>query len=281
MSDSGSQSSGGKSPGHEADRLQLSGPEQPSNEGSGKHPGQVVDPKQSGDPGQTNNGGGAEDPAHDSQNQNPPNEESPVDISSSELDIQQVSHFSHTQTTQRGGDPQVSNIKEPGSEIVGDPATGEGSDDPQPASPNTTVATLAFSYSGTKIPLDSSSQYNLPRIGKISPGGPPMTTNKVVHSTAPSAAAHISSRVNILTAPAADPPPDPPQASVLTVGNSAYTADSSSNFMIGGQALAAITTSNTSISLTAGAADAVFGSSTIKLFTPHPLQLLVPQRLLS
>lgn len=51
MSDSGSQSSGGKSPGHEADRLQLSGPEQPGNEGSGKHPGQVVDPKQSGDPG--------------------------------------------------------------------------------------------------------------------------------------------------------------------------------------------------------------------------------------
>ncbi|KAL2049313.1 hypothetical protein ABVK25_010410 [Lepraria finkii] len=197
---------------------------------------------------------------------------SPVDISLSELDIQQVSYFSHTQTPQRGGDPQVSNIKEPGSEIVDDPATGEGSDDPQPASPNTAVAALAISYSGTKLPLDSSSQYNLPRIGKISPGGPPMTTNKVVHSTAPSAAAHISSRVNILTAPAADPPPDPPQASVLTVGNSAYTADSSSNFMIGGQALApggsAITTSNTPISLIAGAADAVFGSSTITIIRP-------------
>ena len=87
MSDSVSQSGGGKIPGQEADPLQPSGPEQPSNERSGKDPGQVVDPKQSGDPGQTNNGGGAEDPAQDSQKPNPPNEASPVDSSSSELDI--------------------------------------------------------------------------------------------------------------------------------------------------------------------------------------------------
>ena len=129
-SDSGSQSGGSKIPGQEADPLQPSGPEQPSNERSGKDPGQVVDPKQSGDPGQTNNGGGAEDPAHDSQNQNPPNEASPVDSSSSKLDIEQVSGFSHTQTPQPGSDPQVSNIKEPDSESADDAATGdEGSDE--------------------------------------------------------------------------------------------------------------------------------------------------------
>ena len=211
MSDSGSQSGGGKSPGQEADPLQPSCPEQPSNGGSVKDPGQVVDPKQSGDPGQTNNGGGAEDPAHDSQNQNPPNEASPVDSSSSKLDIQLVSGFSHTQTPQPGGDPQVSNIKEPDSESVDDPVTGsEGSDDPQPASPNKAAAALAISYAGTTMHPDSSSQYNLPGVGNISPGGLPMTTNKVVYSMAPSAAALVSNGVNIPITPAADPPPDLP-----------------------------------------------------------------------
>ena len=48
-----------------------------------------------------------------------------------------------------------------------------------------------------------------------------MTTNKLVYSMAPSAAALVSSGVNIPTAPAADPPPNLPQAPVLTVGNSA------------------------------------------------------------
>lgn len=126
-------------------------------------------------------------------------------------------------------------------------------------------AAPAVLFHGSTIQADSSSQYDLPGIGNIRPGGEPVTTNNVVYSLAPSATAIISNGNVVALTPISGSVESVGQNAVLTFAGSAYTLDSSSNLVIAGQTLKAgseaITVSNTPVSLAPGASIAVVGSS--------------------
>ena len=130
-------------------------------------------------------------------------------------------------------------------------------------------AAPAISFQGSTIQADSSSQYNLPGIGNIRPGGEPVTTNNVVYSLVPSATAIVSNGNFIALPPISGLEESVGPNAVLTFAGSAYTLDSSSNIVIADQTLKAgseaITVSNTRVSLAPGASIAIIGSSTQSL----------------
>ena len=154
--------------------------------------------------------------------------------------------------------------------VPGSPAdnnNGGGSDtgDTQPVP----VAAVAISYAGSTITPDISSHYSIPQIGKISPGGSPVTTNNIVYSLAPSASALISNGQTIALQTFAAPVPDTvKQVAVpaLTFGGSTYTVDSSSHIVVAGQTVvpgaSAVMVSSTPISLAPGAKIAVIAGQT-------------------
>lgn len=130
------------------------------------------------------------------------------------------------------------------------------------------------------ITPDTSSAYDLPRIGKLSPGGSPVTTNNVVYSLPTSATAIISNGYPVALTPipqASNVIPSPPPA--LTFAGSTYTAEAS-NYIVGAQTLKpgapAIVVSGTSISLASHGEAAIIGSSTQQLVTPAPTQSRAP-----
>ena len=136
---------------------------------------------------------------------------------------------------------------------------------------------VAISYAGSSIYLDTSSHYNILQIGRLSPGGSPVTTNNVVYSLAPSANALVSNGKTIaLTAFTAAVPNANKQAApvALTFGGATYTAGSSSNIVVAGQTVVpgapAITVSNTPISIAHGANVAVVGGTTQLLSPAQP-----------
>ena len=153
----------------------------------------------------------------------------------------------------------------PAQPVAGPPAdnnNGGGSDagdsTPRPA------AAVAISYAGSSITPDISSYYSIPQIGKLSPGGSPVTKDNIVYSLGPSATALVSNGQRILLQTFAAAVPDTiKQAAVpaLTFGGSTYTADSLSHIVVAGQTITpgapAITISNTPISLAPGASVAV------------------------
>jgi len=130
-----------------------------------------------------------------------------------------------------------------------------------------------ISYGGATIKPDTSSNYDLPGVGKVSPGGLPVTTNNVVYSLAPSATAIISNGQSVALTPVSQPtigaPNGPP---ILTFAGSTYTAESS-NYVIGSQTLKpgapAIVASGIPISLASGGGAVLIGSSTQRLATPE------------
>lgn len=91
---------------------------------------------------------------------------------------------------------------------------------------------VGISYAGSSITPETSSHYNIPKIGKLNPGGSPVTINNVVFSLAPSATALVSNgqTTSIPTFVAAVPGiMRQIAAPALKFAGSAYTADSSSN----------------------------------------------------
>ena len=143
------------------------------------------------------------------------------------------------------------------------------------------VAVVAISYAGSSIIPDTSSHYDLPQIGRLSPGGSPVTTNNVVYSLAPSATALVSDGETIpLQTFAAAGPGNIKQAAApaLTLAGSTYTVDASSHIVVAGQTLIpgalAITVSGTPISLAHDASVAVVGGTTQSLYPNVPTDYL-------
>lgn len=131
------------------------------------------------------------------------------------------------------------------------------------------VAAVAISYAGSTITPDTYSQYSIPHIGNISPGGMPVTTNNIVYSLATSATALISNGHTIALQTFAVSVPDTfKEAAVpaLTFGGSTYTVDSSSHIVVAGQTIvpgaSAVMVSSTPISLAPGAKVAVVAGQT-------------------
>lgn len=136
-------------------------------------------------------------------------------------------------------------------------------------------AAVAISYAGSSIYPDTSSHYNIPQVGRLSPGGSPITTNNVIYSLAPSANALVSNGQMISLTTAAVPNLNKQAAAVaLTFGGATYTADSSSNIVVAGQTVVpgapAITISSTPISIAHGADVAVVGGTTQLLSPAQP-----------
>lgn len=193
---------------------------------------------------------------------------------------QRVSEPSQLLQPQNGNTPQESSspsdAQAPGeSSTIGAVDSG-GSQQQEP--PGQVEAGPALSYAGATVQPDASAQYDLPGIGKVRPGGPPITTAGVIYSLAPSGSELISNGISVAISPLAYEPERTQQPLVLTVGGKVYTADASSKFLIGGQTLApgstAITLSGTPISLPAGASQAIVGGSTVEIhpagITPGP-----------
>ena len=193
---------------------------------------------------------------------------------------QRVSEPSQLLQPQNGNGPQGSSNpnsnQAPGESVTIAGADSGGSQ--QQAPPDQAEAGPALSYAGTTVQPDASTQYDLPGIGNVRPGGPPITTAGVIYSLAPSGSELISNGIPIAISPVANVPEPAQQPLVITVGGKAYTADASSKFMIEGQTLApgstAITLSGTPISLAAGASQAIVGGSTVAIYpagiTPGP-----------
>ena len=154
----------------------------------------------------------------------------------------------------------------------------------QQAPPGQAEAGPALSYAGTTIQPDASTQYDLPGIGKVRPGGPSITTVNVIYSLAPSGSELISNGIPVAISAVAASPEPAQQPLVFTFGGKGYTADASFKFLIDGQTLApgstAITLSGTAISLAAGASQAIVGDSTVAIYpagiTPAPGAGYVP-----
>lgn len=141
--------------------------------------------------------------------------------------------YSPLPTPTRDARNQVENP--PGSEIA--PASSQDSEDQPEFSPTAAVAAPPVSYAGATVKPDSYENYGFPGVGKVSPGGPPITANNVIYSLAPSAAAIISDGQSIPLMPAPRPTKGvldiPP---TITFGGSTFRADSS-NYVIGSQTL--------------------------------------------
>ncbi|KAL8784852.1 MAG: hypothetical protein Q9195_008869 [Heterodermia aff. obscurata] len=199
-------------------------------------------------------------------------QQSPVanqDSSSGEYTTNQVSTSDYTP----GGSPQqnskITSGHSGGVETTSLPQQGTSKQTLESQTQAQSSAAPAIPFHGSTIQADSSSQYNLPGVGNISPGGEPVTTDNVVYSLAPSATAIISNGNTIALTPVLGSEESARQNAVLTFAGSAYSLDSSSNFIIAGQTLhagsEAITVSNTPVSLVPGASIAVIGSSTQSL----------------
>ena len=158
---------------------------------------------------------------------------------------------------------------------VDNPDRGDSKPSPTPV--------LAISYAGSSISPDPSSHYDIPQVGKLSPGGSPVTTNNVVYALAPSASALVSNGntipIPVVTAAAAPDAVEPIASPALTFAGSTYTADAKSRIVIAGQTVVpggpAVTVSDTAISIAPDASVAVVGGSTQSLLhptvpTPHP-----------
>ena len=225
-------------------------------------------------------------PNQGSPDQNSAEQGSPTQGSSSpqpaavDTTTQRASEPSQPLQPQNGNDPQDSS-DEGSNQAPGESLTIAGANfggSQQQAPPGQAEAGPALSYAGTTLQPDASSQYDLPGIGKIKPGGPPITTASVIYSLAPSGSELISNGIPVAISPVPDVPGLAQQPLVFTIGGKAYTADTSSNFLIEGQTLApggtAITLSGTPISLAAGASQAIVGGSTVAIYpagiTPAP-----------
>ena len=195
---------------------------------------------------------------------------------------------SDSSDTSQSGNNQGQNIGKPsndndtdksnagGQSVAGEPSDNSNSE-ASGDSKSTPVAVVAISYAGSSITPDTSSQYNIPQVGKLSPGGSPVTTNNVVYSLAPSATALVSNGQTISLPTFAAVVPDTTKQTAtpaLTFAGSTYTADSSSNIVIAGQTLVpggpAVTVSSTPISLAHGASVAVVGGTTQSLYAATP-----------
>ena len=175
--------------------------------------------------------------------------------------------------------PQNGNTPQESSSPSDDQAPGETSTigavdsggNQQQEPPGQVEAGPALSYAGATVQPDASAQYDLPGIGKVRLGGPPITTADVIYSLAPSGSELISNGVPVAISPLVYDPERTQQPLVLTVGGKVYTADASSELLIEGQTLApggtAITIAGTPISLAAGASQAIVGGSTVDI---HP-----------
>ena len=193
---------------------------------------------------------------------------------------QRVSEPSQLLQPQNGNGPQGSSSQSyngaPGESPTIGRANSGGSQQQGP--PSQAEAGPALSYAGTTVQPDSSSQYDLPGIGKVRPGGPPITTANVIYSLAQSGTELISNGIPVAISPVVNSPEPAQQSLVITLGGKVYTADTSSNFLIEGQTLApgstAIMFSGTPISLAAGASQAIVAGSTVAIYpagiTPAP-----------
>ena len=182
--------------------------------------------------------------------------------------------------------PQTGNGPQGSSDSSSDQAYGEsltiaGSNSggtQQQAPPGKAGTGSALSYAGTTVQSDASTQYDLPGIGEIRPGGPPITTAGVIYSLAPLGNELISDGIPVAISPLVYNPESTQQPLVSTVDGKGYTADASSKFLIEGQTLApgrpAITLSGKPISLAASASQAIVGGSTVVVqpagITPAP-----------
>ena len=170
---------------------------------------------------------------------------------------------SQTTSAQHEDSNEGSDSQDPGVASVGNAGSGKQNDG-GPANLENAAAPV-ISYAGTVVKPDESTQYNLPGVGTIIPGGPPVTTDNVVYSLAPSAADIVSDFATMLLAVGKNPQTTP-VPKLLTVGGSVYTADSSPRYIVGGWTVTpgapAITVSGTPISLAPSASLAVVGTST-------------------
>lgn len=137
-------------------------------------------------------------------------------------------------------------------------------DPPPSADPGPTPTII---YAGSTIQLGESSQYTIPDVGVLTPGGPAVTTNGVKYSLAPLATAIFSNGNVAPLYPIASPAATPNQTPVLTFAGSTYTANSASHFVVAGQTLTpggSINPSGTLVQLSPDGAIAVIGSSSFK-----------------
>lgn len=180
------------------------------------------------------------------------------------LPKQDVSHsISNAAPPQDQGPPDKASSNTPSlNQLLPNPSPSQKHDVP----PDGNADAPTISYAGAEIEPDKSTQYDFPGIGVIQPGGLPVTTQNVIYSLAPSATALRSNGFTEAITVAADQPLLPPQPQILTIGDSAYTIDSSSHFIIGSQTLApgspGIIVFGTPVSLASDASVAVIGSST-------------------
>ena len=182
------------------------------------------------------------------------------------------------QTSDEGAQPVVKPPSDNGESKPDTPSESYagGGSDATTAGP-VLFAAPVISYAGSIITPDKSSYYNVPQVGPLSPGGPPITTDKVVYSLAPSATALISNGQKIplpTFAVAASDNNKQDAVLALTFGGSTYTVDSSSHIVISGQTIvpgaSAIVVSGTPISLAPGASVAVVGAATQSLYRAVP-----------
>ena len=210
--------------------------------------------------------------------------------------VQSPSDSSSTgQTGSKDGQNAVGSSDDSGSDdsnAVTQPAAGTPSDSHNSGvsdaggAKSSPVAAIAIQYADSTITPDTSSYYSIPQVGKLSPGGSPVTTNNIVYSLAPSATALVSNgqTISLPTYAAAAPDTNKQLANpALTFAGSTYTADSSSRILIAGQTLKpggpAITVSSTPISLAPDASLAVVGGTTQSLL--HPTAVPSPSPVLT
>ena len=181
-------------------------------------------------------------------------------------------------------DPQRAGSQNLDAPIRDGPGSGKdqskyGSDDqiensqplPDPSSPGDSGPTPTISWAGSTIKPGESSQYSIPHIGVLVPGGAPVMSDGAVYLLAPSATAIFSNGHKAALAPV--PTPQPAQAPVLTFGGFTYTANAASELIIAGQTLApghTISPSGTPIYLSPDGTVAAIGSGSSKqtLVTP-------------
>lgn len=247
----------------------------PPNQGAGQGASSPGSPNQ-GAPEQTSS-----DPTQGSPEQDEPSQESPNPASpnrgtmnTNNPNPEEGSSPSKPSPSQQGvgsADPSDQGSG-PGDSIPGSgnqDNPSQASNVPPGLSPVKAVPRPVISYAGTTIQPNEASQYSLPGIGTISPGGPGVTTNGIVYSLAPSATAIMSNGLPIPLVPITDAPAASPQPGILAFGGASYTADASSRFVIAGQTVApagpGITVSGTPIIIAPGGTAAVIGTTTVPI----------------
>lgn len=214
-------------------------------------------------------------PGQGSSTQGPPNPGTSNQGSSNPKpgtpDEEEPSQDSPNQGSSNQGSPNPNVNPNPGSAPAENvPGTGnqgvlsQGPVVPQALSPTKDVAAPPISYAGTTIQPNEASQYDLPGIGTLSPGGPDVTTNGIIYSLLPSVTALVSNGFTIPIRPVGDAPAASPQPGILSFKGASYTADAASRFVIAGQTITpagpAATISGTPIKIAPGATAAVIGT---------------------